>query len=303
MSTPSDMDPKDTKRALVWFLGLTFGLSWPLFLAPVVLGGVIPAGPQIIAMAAWSLAMLMPGVSALITNTYVMERELRGLNLGRLGPKRYYLWAWLLPIALAVVALLFTALVGTGRLDPELTVLREGMEALPAQETIPAWAIMALQIVGSLLFGPIINTIFALGEELGWRGYLLPKLLPLGMWRAILLSGAIWGVWHAPAIAQGHNYPGQPVLGILMMVILSLLLGTILSWVYLETRSPWAPALAHGSFNAAAALPLLFLEPGVDIVWGGTLASPPAWIGMALFIAWLVFTGRLPRHESQPRAS
>lgn len=299
MDNPTQMDPQDNKRALTWFLALTFGLSWPLFLAPAVLSDVLPVTWETIAMITWSLAMFMPGVSALVTNTFVMQRELRGLNLGRLGPKRYYLWAWLLPIVLAIAALLFTVLVGTGQIDPDLTMLREGMEVLPEQEMIPVGAILALQIVGSLLFGPIVNTIFALGEELGWRGYLLPKLLPRGTWRAILLSGVIWGVWHAPAIAQGHNYPGEPVLGILMMVILSVLLSAILSWLYLATRSPWAPALAHGSFNAAGALPLLFLEPGFDITWGGTLASPPAWIGMALFIAWLVYTRRLPGRTSQ----
>ncbi len=79
---------------------------------------------------------------------------------------------------------------------------------------MPTGLIVAIQIAISFTLGPLINTLLALGEELGWRGFLLPSLLPLGQWRAILMSGLIWGVWHAPAILQGHNYPSQPVLGV-----------------------------------------------------------------------------------------
>jgi len=83
------------------------------------------------------------------------------------------------------------------------------------------------------------------------------------------------------------------VLGVFLMIVLCVLLGTILSWLYLSTRSPWAPALAHGAFNAAAGLPMLFLQPGISLTWGGTLASVSGWIGVALFVGWLVASRRL----------
>ncbi len=158
---------------------------------------------------------------------------------------------------------------------------------------IPAEVVGAIQIVFALTLAPLINTLLALGEELGWRGFLLPEMLPLGQWRAILLSGVIWGFWHAPAILQGHNYPSQPVLGVFLMVVFTVLLGAFFSWLYLRTGSPWAPALAHGSLNAVAGLPLLFLT-GVDITIGGTLASLIGWIPLVLFVGWLIWTRRLP---------
>ena len=77
------------------------------------------------------------------------------------------------------------------------------------------------------------------------------------------------------------------------MVVFTMLVGAFFSWLYLRTRSPWAPALAHGSLNATAGLPLLFLT-GVDITVGGTLASLIGWIPLALFIAWLAWSNRLP---------
>ena len=106
------------------------------------------------------------------------------------------------------------------------------------------------------------------GEELGWRGFLLPRLLPLGQWRAIVLSGAIWGFWHAPVILHGHNYPTQPVLGVFMMLIFCALVGAIFSWLYLRALSPWARGLALVALNATGGTPMLFLT-GVDIAIGG----------------------------------
>ena len=164
-----------------------------------------------------------------------------------------------------------------------------GQPSDPSFQTV-AWS--RITTISSVA-APLINTLLALGEELGWRGLLLPELLPLGQWRAILLSGVIWGFWHAPVILQGHNYPSQPVLGVFLMVVFAVLVGAFFGWLYLRTRSPWAPALAHGSLNASAGLPLLFLT-GVDIPLGGTLASLIGWIPLALFVAWLVSTNRLP---------
>ena len=77
-----------------------------------------------------------------------------------------------------------------------------------------------------------------------------------------------------------------------MMVVFTVLLSCILSWLYLQTRSPWAPALGHGAINATAGAPLLFL-PEVDIAIGGTTASVVGWIALGLCVIWLVATGRL----------
>ena len=121
-----------------------------------------------------------------------------------------------------------------------------GQPSDPSFQTV-AWS--RITTISSVA-APLINTLLALGEELGWRGSLLPELLPLGQRRAILLSGVIWGFWHAPVILQGHNYPSQPVLGVFLMVVFAVLVGAFFGWLYLRTRSPWAPALAHGSLNA-----------------------------------------------------
>lgn len=173
-------------------------------------------------------------------------------------------------------------------------MIRNAMASAPGGEVIPTGAIIAIQVSLALIFAPFINVLFALGEELGWRGFLLPHLMPLGQWKAMLISGIIWGLWHAPAVMQGLNYPGYPVLGIFMMIVFCILLSMIFSWLYLNTKSPWVAALAHGAVNASAGLPVPFLQPGFNTAFGGTLATAPAWLAMGLFVLWLVLTKRLP---------
>jgi membrane protease YdiL (CAAX protease family) len=281
------------RKPLIVFLLIAFGVSWPLFVLPLAFRGAATETLQVIALVAWSLAMWGPGLGALIATRFAAKKSLRSLNLGRLGEKRVYLWAWLLPPALALAAGLFTVLSGLARLDLGFPLIKGTFASVPGGLPVPAWVIVAAQISLSLTLAPLFNTIFGMGEELGWRGFFLPRLLPLGQWKAILLSGAIWGIWHAPVILQGHNYPSAPVLGTLMMVVACVLLGAIFSWLYLRTRSPWAPALAHGALNATAGISILFLTP-FDTTWGGTPVSPLGWIGLLLFLAWLIATRRLP---------
>jgi uncharacterized protein len=276
---------QESKRVILWFLGITVVISWPLFLSSLWY-------PQF-TLVAWMLAMFAPSIAAIVTTRLIAGENLGTLRLRRLGPKRYYLWALLTPPALALVALLFTVLLGAGELDLTFSTVRAALPEGFEQGPIPLGLIVAAQALAAILLGSLINTIPALGEELGWRGFLLPRLMYLGKWRAILLSNVIWGVWHAPAILQGHNYPETPVLGVFLMIGFCLLIGIFLSWVYLATRSPWAPALGHGAINASAALPLLFLRPDVNITFGGTLASLSGWVGMILFVLWLVGTRRL----------
>ena len=285
------------RKNITWFLVVTFVFSWILFLAPLALGEMEPITKQLVYQGFWAVAMWGPGLAAILVTLFVARKPFSTLRLNTLGPKRFYLWAWLLPVVLTVISGLVTLAFGMAKLDLNFTMLRTAMESATGGAEVPVLAVILSQILLGLTLGPLFNMLFTMGEELGWRGYLLPQLLPLGQWKAVLLSGVIWGVWHAPVIVQGHNYPGYPILGVFMMIVFCMLLGVIISWMYLNTKSPWVAALAHGSINAIAGLPVLFFEPGFNVALGGTLAAPTAWIGMVLFIAWLVWTKRFPVKE------
>ena len=285
------------RKYIYWFLGITVLLSWPLFLASLVLGDMDPTTRQLTTQGLWAIAMWGPGIAAIITTLFIAKVPFSSLRLNTLGPKRFYLWAWFLPVVLTLLSGLFTVLFGIAKLDLNFTMIRTAMEAAAGGNEVPVEVIVLSQTLLALTLAPFLNMLFTMGEELGWRGFLLPRLMPLGQWKAALWSGVIWGVWHAPVIVQGHNYPGYPVLGVFMMIIFCILLGTIITWLYINTKSPWVAALAHGSVNAIAGVPVLFLAPGFNMAFGGTLAAPTAWIGTALFIAWLVWTKRFPVQE------
>ena len=102
-----------------------------------------------------------------------------------------------------------------------------------------------------MLVNPFGGLLPALGEELAWRGWLLPRLREiLGVKRAVLATSLIWGLWHAPIILLGYNYgPDHPLLGVLMQLWLCLIQGVILAWLQLKSQSVWTCALWHASLN------------------------------------------------------
>jgi uncharacterized protein len=106
-----------------------------------------------------------------------------------------------------------------------------------------------LTVIQSGLVFVLLGIVLAFGEEYGWRFYLQNELIKLGKKRGILLLGIIWAVWHYPAIWMGHNYPGQPVLGTLLMTIFCVLGAFILGHIVFKTGSVWLAAFAHGVNN------------------------------------------------------
>ena len=114
----------------------------------------------------------------------------------------------------------------------------------------PAPIVVTGIFLGSVTIAPFINSLFAFGEEYGWRGFLLPKLLPLGRWPAHLIGGIIWGLWHAPLVLMGFNYPSHPWSGVVWMCVLTILLGIFESEWTLRYGSVLLASFIHGTFNS-----------------------------------------------------
>jgi uncharacterized protein len=165
--------------------------------------------------------------------------------------------------------------------------------------------IQVVVLIGFLvtILSALVATPVTFGEEWGWRGYLLPGLLPLGQWPALLLSGAIWGLWHAPLVLLGFNYPLHPVPGVFLMIVLGVILGTILGWLRLASGSVVPAVLGHAAIDASAGAIFIFGRAGTtyDAAQVG-ITGWTGWILPLLFIAFLVLTGRLPVHDPNPLA-
>jgi membrane protease YdiL (CAAX protease family) len=208
-------------------------------------------------------------------------------------------------IAFSVAAPFVGALFGLFPLDlVDFSGYRALLEDTPGGQQVLDLApirTIALIVLLTLPLQSLLLTPFTFGEEWGWRGYLLPRLLPLGQWPALLISGAIWGFWHAPLILVGFNYPQHQVLGVFLMVIFCMIVGTILGWTRLATGSVWPAVLGHAGINSSQVL------GGVAVLTQGGakydtaqvfLTGWSGWIIPLLFVALLVITRRLPVRSS-----
>jgi uncharacterized protein len=110
--------------------------------------------------------------------------------------------------------------------------------------------------LSSFLTLALINSLFSLGEELGWRGFMLPRMLARHSWvKAALLTGLLWSVWHFPLWGRA-NYAlsGSVVhtmLALLLATVLATALSVIITAIFLRTRQSLIPSLLlHGAVNA-----------------------------------------------------
>ena len=109
---------------------------------------------------------------------------------------------------------------------------------------------MAATVVG-LTLGFVISTVFALTEEVGWRGYMLPRLLGLGALPAMLLVGFLHGLWHLPLLLTTDLYhsTGNPFFVAPLFLITLTLAGIPYGFLRLWTGSVWPVAVTHSAVN------------------------------------------------------
>ncbi len=138
-------------------------------------------------------------------------------------------------------------------------------------------AIVTLQ---AITYAPIINMFLALGEEVGWRGFLYPELNKgMGKVPTWLLGGFIWGAFHFPSMVisgyeYGTDYFGFPVVGMLIFSAFTILLGLIHEIVYDKTKCIWYPALLHGAVNTGNFVMLFYNVNDADKAGRLTVFGP-----------------------------
>lgn len=271
-------------RRLAVFLLIAFGTPWLLWLLRestgidvVALAGMVAVGIAVL-VATWPLRR-----DVLAATGVVPVRPLRttlrecGLAVGLL-------------LVLAVLSILIGAAVGSSPLDLSgLSALREvfGMPDAPA-------AGLLARAVGQALLLFVVMLPFFFCEEWGWRGYLLPRLLPLGVGAALPLSGLIWGLWHLP----GYVGSGRGA-GLVPFLIFAVVLGILLGWLRMRTRSIWPVTVAHAANNAIVNgfVNVAFLDAdAIDRIdpWTFGLSGWPGWLVTGILLVALVLLRRFP---------
>jgi membrane protease YdiL (CAAX protease family) len=235
--------------------------------------------------------MLAPAVANIATRLITREgwsNTLLRPNFRRGWP--YYLAGWILPALATIVGATIYYLLLPSRFDLSMVYARN-VGLVPVAGFTDPWTFLITQtpftIVLSALSLPLM-----VGEEFGWRAYLLPKLMPLGARKAVLLVGIIHGSWHWPFFLMGYNYGfdywGAPVVGALLYLLISCLLSTLLTWVTLRSGSVWPAALAHGTINGSANWTFVFSRGTLEPLLGPQPVGIIGSLGYAL-LALLIF--------------
>ena len=212
-------------------------------------------------------AMLLPMIAVIITQLLSKEPVLKGLDIS-FKINRWWFIGWLLMPVIAVMVLGVTLLMPGAVWSPDNDTIQTALESLPAG--IGVWGMLAITLFSGLYAGITINGIFAFGEEIAWRGYLLKLFKGKKFMRTALLTGTIWGMWHAPIILNGHNYPQHPVIGVLMMVVFCVLLTPMLMYFRQKSGSVIVPAIMHGTFNGVVGITLILVTPANDLLYGAS---------------------------------
>jgi membrane protease YdiL (CAAX protease family) len=140
--------------------------------------------------------------------------------------------------------------------------------------------------------GITLGSVLALGQELGWRGFLFGKLEGKGLLKVSLITGIVWGVWQLPVISNTNNYPHHPAAGIFMSLAWYLLLSPILCYIRIKSRSVIPVAMFMGTFNAVYPMSIVLLKGGSDITVGAT--------GLAGLFVLALFDAAIFLYESAP---
>jgi membrane protease YdiL (CAAX protease family) len=288
-----------TRKALV-FLTLTFAISWG-----VTIGGWA-MGVQRAPLGAFVTLVLMmagPAIAAFIC-AMVFEKGRRIDALGlRFTINIWWLWAWLIPFALAGVSVAATVLFGGRHLvDPAQQTLAMAAGQLPETKMAQLRALAPMLdviIPVQIVIGSAINAVaLTFTEELGWRGYLYDLWRRFGFWRTALATGFVWGVWHAPAIYFfGLNYPDNRLIGIPIFIVFCTLTAPIMTLIRDRGRATWAAGIAHGTINAVGGLTALVISDA-SFPWAGIVG-----IGGFVALALGVFAVALARPNLAPKAA
>lgn len=211
-------------------------------------------------------AMFIPLLSVVITQLIYREPILKGLDVS-FKVNRWWVIGWLLIPVIAFATIGATLLMPGAEWCADNEMLQMALKSMPDEFGI--WEFVVISIAGGLLTGVTVNALFAFGEEIAWRGFLLKlfrgkRFLSVAFW-----VGLIWGVWHAPIILNGHNYPQHTVVGVFMMVVLCLLITPIFIYFRQKGRSVMLPAIMHGTYNAVIGISAIVVPSANDLLYGG----------------------------------
>lgn len=274
-----DDQAAETKR--IWyFLGLVFVFSWF-----VEIGAIIPMYKSGDAASIKEASKMIQNMLFAPTFAAVFARALTREGFSHTGfqfnignHKIGYFLGWFGMTILAFLGAILYFVIFRENFDPDMTnFVKEQMENPSKEDAIQLVAAFKTNLLIQCMTAPVLDVINSLGEEWGWRAYLLPKLYrKFGTIPAVLLSGFLSGLWYAPLVTIGYfsgnfvgtEYIGAPVSGVILMCLFGTFTGIIYATLSLTTGSIFPATFAHSAMTIMMTQSVYFSKDGGNLFVG-----------------------------------
>lgn len=231
-----------SRKAVIIFLVFTFVLS-SVFYFLIIHTGKLSSG-----FGRYTTGLMWcPGLSAIITS-FILKRKISLLGW-QWGETRLQVWSYLTPFLYALIAYMTIWIAGWGLFYNSSFVTR--ISGAFGFDGLPSWLTIILYFLFMGLYGLPGSMASAMGEEIGWRGFLGPELYKsLGYTKTSLLTGIIWSCWHYPILLFADYNSGTPAwYGLTCFTILVISISFIFTWFRIRSNSLWTAVLLHASHN------------------------------------------------------
>jgi membrane protease YdiL (CAAX protease family) len=231
-----------TVQKTITYIMITFMLSSVFYYLIISSGSLATMGGIYATGLMWC-----PGIAALATQI-VHHDSVRDLGW-RWGKTRYQIMSYLIPVFYVSVAYGLVWITGLGGFSG--VELVKGLGAQFGLEHLPAWIIPFGYLVVIVTLGTAVSCISAMGEEIGWRGFLVPNLAKITSYpKVALISGVIWAVWHYPLLFFADYNGGTPAwYGAVCFTTLVIGVSFAFAWMRLKSGSLWTGVFLHASHN------------------------------------------------------
>lgn len=291
--------PNITAKRLTLFLSIVFGVYYIPWLIGVLIPSVSETVYEILRFP--GVFMATPALTVFLTRKATKDTAPLPFSTSVRKNKKALAFSALLPAGAIFLGAVLFYLIFPDDLDYAGRFISENFSQFGAptdiQFTIPSMLVMGL-IVYAVSAVAVPIWFICLGEDIGWQGYLLPLLCKkMPVRQAVLLTGTLWGLGHAPLIYWGFNYgtayPGAPWGGIAMMVLVCMVMGIWMSYITLKSQNCMYAAVIHGAVNVIGEVPIWLSLSTQSSLLG---PNPTGIIGMSFLLlgaALLLF--RLPK--------
>ncbi|MES1049512.1 CPBP family intramembrane metalloprotease [Bacillus thuringiensis] len=216
--------------------------------------------------------MFTPAISSILTRIILKEgfKDV-SFSLGNLKVWKGIGFALLIPMIICGITYSIAWLSGIARFQhPEGGMLEPIYNILGLQYVTAPFSFIYLVVLSAIL-GSLLNLIPVLGEEMGWRGYMLTRLINAEFSRPILISGLIWATWHVPIVIAGLYVEGSSVfLSVLGIYLCIVPFSYITAYLRLITGSVWPSVIIHTTWNAIIQGPFARASTGYQTeIWIG----------------------------------